>query len=208
MIARIRNCLLVVLLALLAGSVGIAGWKLTRLMDRAEEALMLTEETLRIGRAALAEQRIYYRALSRMAVLDANRLGEAIGAVEQAIRNEDARLAESHRQLDLLAAENCGVRPPPRQAPSSKRAPRVPLLDGKLKLSAPNPGACWPRGRLSWPRWRKSSRTRPLRKRRPTSRSLRPTWSGCPQRPPTAPSTCATSLIPGGAASGSSCLNS
>ena len=105
MIARVRDCLLAVLLALLASSVGVAGWKLARLMDRAEEAFALAEETLRIGRAALAEQRIYYRALSRMAVLDANRLGKAIGAVEEAIRNEDIRLVESHRQLDLLVAE-------------------------------------------------------------------------------------------------------
>jgi hypothetical protein len=105
MIARIRDLLLAILLAVLAGFIGVAGWKLAVLMDRAEEVLIRTEETLSIGRAALAEQRIYYRALSRMAVLDANRLGKAISAVEQAVRNEDTRLAESHRHLDLLVAE-------------------------------------------------------------------------------------------------------
>lgn len=105
MIRWIRDCLLIVLLAMLSVSVGVAGWKLARLMDRAEEVLVRTEETLSIGRAALSEQRVYYRALSRMAVLDANRLGKAIGAVEQAVRNEDARLAASHQQLDLLVAE-------------------------------------------------------------------------------------------------------
>lgn len=105
MIRRIREWLSVVLLALLAGSVGAAGWKLAGLMDRADEVLVRTEETLTIGRAVLAEQRVYYRALSRMAVLDANRLGKAIGAVEEIVRNEDTRLAESHRQVDLLMAE-------------------------------------------------------------------------------------------------------
>lgn len=105
MIARIRDWLSVVLLALLAGSVGVAGWKLAGLMDRAGEVLVRMEETLSIGRAALSEQRVYYRALSRMAVLDANRLGKTIGAVEEIVRNEDARLAESHRQVDLLLAE-------------------------------------------------------------------------------------------------------
>jgi hypothetical protein len=105
MIRRIRDWLAVVLLAVLAGSVGVAGWKLAGLMDRADEVLIRTEETLSIGRAALAEQRIYYRALSRMVVLDANRLGKAIGAVEEIVRNEDARLSESHRQVDLLLAE-------------------------------------------------------------------------------------------------------
>ena len=44
MIGRIRNWLSVVLLALLAGSVGVAGWKLARLMDRAEEVLVRTED--------------------------------------------------------------------------------------------------------------------------------------------------------------------
>lgn len=105
MIRRIRDWLAVVLLALLAGSVGVAGWKLAGLLDRADEVLVRTEETLSIGRAALSEQRIYYRALSRMAVLDANRLGKAIGAVEEIVRNEDVRLSESHRQVDLLMAE-------------------------------------------------------------------------------------------------------
>ena len=105
MIARVRDYLWVLLLAVLVGSISVVGWKLASLMDRAEEVLVRAEETLSIGRAALAEQRIYYRALFRMAVRDANRLGKAIGAVEEAVRNEDARLAESHRQVDLLVAE-------------------------------------------------------------------------------------------------------
>lgn len=105
MIAQIRNYLLAILIAILAGTVGITGWKLIALLDRAEDAMVLAEDTLRIGRSAMAEQRIYYRALSKMVVLDANRLGKAIGSAEQAIRNEDTRLAESHRQLDQLAAE-------------------------------------------------------------------------------------------------------
>jgi DNA-binding ferritin-like protein len=75
------------------------------LLDRAEDSLILAEDTLRIGRSAMAEQRIYYRALSKMVVLDANRLGKAIGSAEQAIRNEDTRLAESHRQLDQFVTE-------------------------------------------------------------------------------------------------------
>lgn len=105
MTSRIRNWLLVLLLATLAASVAGAGWKVVTLLDRVEDSLVLAEDTLRIGRAAMAEQRIYYRALSKMVVLDANRLGKTIGSVEQAIRNEDARLAESHRQLDQLVAE-------------------------------------------------------------------------------------------------------
>jgi len=105
MITRVRDCLLIFLLAVLAGLVGTAGWKLVILLDRVEDSLVLAEDTLRIGRSAMAEQRIYYRALSKMVVIDANRLGKAIGSAEQAIRNEDTRLAESHRQLDSLVAE-------------------------------------------------------------------------------------------------------
>ena len=87
MITRVRDCLLIFLLAVLAGLVGTAGWKLVILLDRVEDSLVLAEDTLRIGRSAMAEQRIYYRALSKMVVIDANRLGKAIGSAEQAIRN-------------------------------------------------------------------------------------------------------------------------
>ena len=102
MITRVRNCLLLVVLVLLAGSVGAAGWKLAILLDRAEDSLILAEDTLRIGRSAMAEQRIYYRALSKMVVLDANRLGKAIGAAELVIRNEDTRLAERDAYPDRI----------------------------------------------------------------------------------------------------------
>lgn len=98
---RIRDGLIIVLLGLLAA----AGWKGFQTLDQVEQTVLLAEDTLRIGRSALAEQRIYYKALSKMAVRDANRLGKAIGAVEEAVRNEDARLASSHRQLDQLVAE-------------------------------------------------------------------------------------------------------
>ena len=125
MIGRIRDWLVVVVLTLLAGSVGVAGWKLAGLMDRADEVLVRAEETLSIGRTALAEQRVYYRALSRMAVLDANRLGKAIGAVEEIVRNEDARLVESHRQMDLLLAEL--QRPPRPQSANRASSARNPF---------------------------------------------------------------------------------
>jgi hypothetical protein len=105
MIARIRGSLAALLLGLLAVVVAGVGWKAISVLDRIEQAAILTEDTLRIGRAALAEQRIYYRALSKMAVRDANRLGKTITAAEEAIRNEDARLAASHRQLDQFVVE-------------------------------------------------------------------------------------------------------
>ncbi|MBI2818117.1 MAG: hypothetical protein HYX72_14375 [Acidobacteria bacterium] len=102
---RARDCMLALLFALLAAAVGIVGWKLISVLSRFEDTLVVTEDALRIGRSAMAEQRIYYRALSKMVVRDANRLGKAIGSAEQAIRNEDARLAESHRRLDDLVGE-------------------------------------------------------------------------------------------------------
>ena len=57
MIGRVRNLLLVVLLATLTGSVGVVGWRLVILLDRVEDSLILAEDTLRIGRSAMAEQR-------------------------------------------------------------------------------------------------------------------------------------------------------
>ena len=105
MIERVRDCLLAALFAILAGIVGVAGWKLITVLDKVEDTLIVAKEALSIGRSAMAEQRIYYRTLSKMVVHDANRLGKAIGAAEQAIRSEDVRLAESHRQLNHLVAE-------------------------------------------------------------------------------------------------------
>src|SRR4051812_30576282 len=103
MITRVRDCTLAALFAILAGTIGVAGWKLISVLDRVESTLVVAEDALGIGRSAMAEQRIYYRALSKIVVRDANRLGKGIGAAEQAIRNEDTRLAESHKQIDQLA---------------------------------------------------------------------------------------------------------
>jgi len=105
MIARVHDFLLATLFAILAGTVGVAGWKLITVLDKVQETLIVAQDALSIGRSAMAEQRIYYRALSKMVVHDANRLGKGIGAAEQAIHNEDGRLAESHQQLDRLVAE-------------------------------------------------------------------------------------------------------
>lgn len=46
MMARVRNCLLLLLLALLAGSIAVAAWKVVALLDRDEDALILAEDTL------------------------------------------------------------------------------------------------------------------------------------------------------------------
>lgn len=105
MSARVRDYMVAALFAVLGAAAGIIGWKLFSVLDRIEDTLIVTEDTLRIGRSVMAEQRIYYRALSKMVVRDANRLGKAIGSAEQVIRNEDARLMESHRQINELADE-------------------------------------------------------------------------------------------------------
>lgn len=105
MTVRVRDSMLAVLFAVLAATAAIVGWKVISVLDHVETTLVVTGDALRIGRSAMSEQRIYYRALSKMVVRDANRLGKAIGSAEQAIRNEDARLAESHRRLDELVSE-------------------------------------------------------------------------------------------------------
>jgi len=86
-----------------------AGWKLLGTMDEIHETVVVSQDTLRLGRATLAEQRVYYRALSKMVVKDANRLGKAITAVEDLVRGENARLAASHQEAGRLLAELRGT---------------------------------------------------------------------------------------------------
>lgn len=75
-----------------------AGRALGAFEGRAIGAVINMNDTLTVLHGAAVEQRRYYKALTKMAVIDAHRLGDLIAAT-------DARLERATRQIEATGAE-------------------------------------------------------------------------------------------------------